>query len=164
MESLRAFARIFPNGRIEEGAGVVMIAGGASHARIQHRLSDPPPHRPGQDYLRVEFVHGQGSGPPMDVVAYPGADTAIEAAALSAGFRPAPSDPGMLLDLVPSRAHALPTGFRVRRAATPELWNTMVNVGLVGMGGQPFVTRTSFPFRLLGSPRYVGFEGTWCPW
>jgi GNAT superfamily N-acetyltransferase len=161
VESLRAFARIYPNGRVEERAGVVKVAGGPPTHEFNTVFLTRPSPDPAKTIEESSSFMDRARVTRWRIVAYPGADTALEAAALSAGLRPGPSDPGMLLDLVPPRAPVLPHGFRVRRAATPELWNTMVKVGLVGMGGEPVEDpETSFPFRLSSVHRgYVGFEG-----
>jgi GNAT superfamily N-acetyltransferase len=161
VESLRGFARILPNGRIEEEAGVVKIAGGPPIPSFNTVFITRPPTDATKTIEDSASFMARAKVPGWRIVAFPGRDTAVEAAALSAGFRPGHPAPGMVLDPIPPRPPALPVGFNVRRAATPDLWRTMVQVGVAGMGGEPPEdTEVFFPFGLATLYRgYVGFEG-----
>ncbi len=161
VESLRGFARILPNGLIEEGAGVVKVAAGLPIPSFNTVFVTRPP--PGIAKILEDsaafMARARVAG--WRIVAFPGADTSVESAVLSAGFRSGHPTPGMVLDSIPPHPPELPVGFKVRRAATPELWRTMVKVGVAGMGGQPPEdTEVFFPFRLATVYRgYVGFSG-----
>jgi len=161
VESLRAFARIFPNGRIEEGVGVVKIVGGPPIPEFNTVFLTRPPTDATKTIEDSTSFMDRSRVTGWRIVASPGRNSSLETAVLSAGFRTGPSNPGMLLDPIPRRLPALPTGFKVRGATTPDLWSTMVRVGMAGMGGKPPEdTEAHFPFRLATVYRgYVGFEG-----
>jgi N-acetylglutamate synthase len=162
VESRRAFARIFPNGRIEESPGVVKVAGGPPIPSFNTVFLTHPPTDATKTIADSASFMDRARVTGWRIVAFHAQDSSLEAAVVSAGFRPGPSNPGMILDRIPPRPPALPVGFKVRRATTPGLWSTMVKVGVAGMGDKPLEDiEASFPFRLASVYRgYVGFEGS----
>ncbi|MCI4325654.1 MAG: hypothetical protein L3K00_07245 [Thermoplasmata archaeon] len=160
-ESQRGFARILPNGRIEEEPGVLRVAGGIPLPGFNTVFISQPPSDAAEVIGRSAAFMARAGVSAWRLVALPGTEAVVEAAARSAGLRPGKVVPGMILARIPARPPALPPKLRIRRATTPALWAAMVKAGSVGFGGEaPEDTEIHFPFRLATVFRgYVGFVG-----
>jgi ribosomal protein S18 acetylase RimI-like enzyme len=158
-ESQRGFARILPDGHIEEEPGVVKVAGGLPLREFNTVFISQPPLDAAKVIERSASFMARAGVSAWRVVALPGTEPVVGAAALSAGLRPGKVAPGMILARIPARPPALPAKLRIRRATSLDLWVKMVKVGLIGFGGEaPDDTEAHFPFRLAAVFRgYVGF-------
>jgi GNAT superfamily N-acetyltransferase len=161
IEVIRVVARSLPNGHIQEESGIVRVAGGIPGRGNNTVFITRAPSDPVEAIEASTSFMTQAGVSAWRIVALPGAESVVEAAALSAGFRPGPVRPGMVLNPIPARRPSLPPGLRIRQAKDRGLWTTMVNVMMRGYGGEaPDDTERVLPFLLATAYRgYVGFVG-----
>jgi GNAT superfamily N-acetyltransferase len=161
LEAFRVLARSLPNGRISEEPGVVRIATGVPSPEFNPVFVVSPPSDPSTVIDASSSFMASAGVSAWRVVAFSGAEAVVGAAALSAGFRPGPVRPGMVLDPIPTRPPSLPSELRVRRTRSRDVWTTLVKVMMRGFGGEaPDDIEGFFPYRMATVFRgYVGFVG-----
>jgi hypothetical protein len=158
IEVIRVMARRLPNGHIQEEPGVVRIAAGLPGPGNNAVFITRAPADPKTAIEASPSFMAHAGVSAWRLVAFPGAESVVEAAVLSAGFRPGRVRLGMILDPVPARRPTLPSGLRTRRTKGRGLWATVVKVMMRGYGSEaPDDTDRIRPFRLATVYReYVG--------
>jgi GNAT superfamily N-acetyltransferase len=160
IEAFRHFARGSPRCRIAEEKGVIRIASGMSTSAFNIVFVMRPVEDPdvmvseSRDFMRRAGVTT------WRLVSVGGAAASLASTLSSDASLKEAKVPGMLLTPVPALAPQLPNGFRIEPASTPELWNTMLNVGMQGMGDPWEHVEWVLPYESSGRVRgYLGYEG-----
>lgn len=134
IEAFRAVARALPAGRIEEDRERVCIASGIPGPEFNPVFLRPAASDPYRAIQKArEFMEGV-KVTSWRLVALPGGTSNPSQAAEAVGLLPSGGLPGMLLSPFPSHSPTVPRGVRILAAHDPEVWNTMVRIGLTGFG------------------------------
>jgi GNAT superfamily N-acetyltransferase len=161
VEAFRVVSRSLPGGYNEEESGVVRIATPSRGPTFNAVYLTEPPGDPASVIERSASFMARGRVQKWRLEAFPGVGPGIAGAARAAGLHAYHDMPGMILLTAPTRMPPPPAELRIREASTRPLWETMVKVGIRGLGGEPPEnSEDAYPFDLSRVLRgYVGFVG-----
>jgi GNAT superfamily N-acetyltransferase len=161
VEAFRSISRSFPDGYIEEEPGVVRIATPNRGPTFNVMYVTQPPVDAASVIDRSASFMARRGVSKWRLEAFPGTGPAVAQAALAAGLHPYNDMPGMILLSTPVRAPPPPSELKMRAATNRPLWETMVKVGIRGLGGEPPEnSEEAYPFNLSQILRgHVGFVG-----